>query len=65
MKSTIERQLTIARVNVRRAFGKLPLEAINKLTDREILGYKHIGISAFIYIRSFGKKADWRQNENN
>ena len=60
MKTHREIQLRIAQVNVKRAFGNLPLEAINKLTDRQLLSQKHIGISAFIFIRSMGKRANWR-----
>ncbi len=60
MKSSLEIKFRIVQVNIRRAFGKLPLEAINKLTDREILQHKHIGIKTFIYIRSMGKKVDWK-----
>ena len=59
-KSNIDRRMDIARTNVKRAFGALPLEAINKLTDRQILSQKHIGLQTFIYIRSLGQKVDWK-----
>ena len=51
----IKIQKRIARVNIRRAFGPLPLEAINKYTDREILMHKHIGVRTFIYIKTMGR----------
>lgn len=40
---------------IKRVFGTLPLEAINKMTDRELLSNKNIGIKTFIYIRTLGE----------